>query len=97
LENYLLSLLKAGVQLEFYEIEKLNKDKLNEYINSLIESKYSSNDIYYEIFVILPEDTKIKLIFYFGLNNFENRIKDWFKSWQEMERRNVRINQILTD
>ena len=96
LNEYLDQRISSDRRLEDYEIEKLDQERINQYIQNIIDND-DYIDIIYENFLLLSEEYKIKVIFYIGLSNVENDIKEWFKSWREIERRNIRINQILTE
>jgi len=96
LNEYLNGMIISGHILEDYEIEKLDQKCLNEYVQNMIDN-HNYMYISYKNFLLLSEEIKIKVIFTIGLSNVDYEIQEWFKSWQEIERRNTRINQILSD
>lgn len=73
---------------------KVLSDELKSYYFSLVitEKKFSLD---YDCFIEASDSQKIEYIIYRGLDNVSWDIKDWFKKWQKIKRRDLNIDKIL--
>jgi hypothetical protein len=89
------NLVEAGRTISTAKFDDCNKELRNFYLNQIIPNKDFAID--FDQFLEASDSQKIEYLIYRGLDKAGYKYKDWYEKWRKIKRRDLRIDEILSD